>query len=183
MKIAHKTPWIFAFVFLLLGCASQPTSQTTEQSQKGSKSPKSRASFNLHKFAASQGMDIPITEVGFRQKSFNDCQLPRYLRKAKKCSTQYLNVLNFRMRCRESSGTVESVTQMELTPVQSRQVNWKIAGLKGLTTTTSEGYAQVRFISHRPMGRQQFLISSRGKIMGVSAREVRQFVLPNYWCE
>lgn len=169
--------------FLILGCTNQPVSPSRSKNMDSRHHSKRYPPFNLSKFAQSIGMDMPVTETGFHQKSFNDCQLPRHLRKTGQCATQYLNILNFRMRCRDSSGTVESVSRMELTPIRSRRVNWKIADLNGFTTTSPNGYARVRFLSHGPIGKKQFIVSSNGKIMGVSAEEVRQFVLPNYWCE
>lgn len=169
-------------LFLIFGCATP--SVAPQKQGSSSKSPNKRVpSFDIKKLSQSLGMEKPMTDIGFRQKGFNDCQLPRHLRLGAKCGTQYLTILQFRLRCRNSSGTVESVSQLELKPVRSRQIKWQLGNKQGFTQTTPSGYARVRLLSSRPMGRTRFLLSSKGQVMGVSAEEVRQFVLPNYWCQ
>src|SRR6056297_3021956 len=48
---------------------------------------------------------------GYQQKPFNDCILPEAYRLKRGCSTQYFTLIQFRLQCRASMGTVNIVRQ------------------------------------------------------------------------
>lgn len=174
-----------AFVVLQsTGCSSAPTAPANAPSIKGEYRQRQVKTLDKVKLAKDLGMYRKKMNTGFEQRAFNDCSLPRRYRKTQECSTQYLAVVNFRMRCRNSRGTVnEQVSNYELTPLKSRSIKWHIGKLEGQTQTDPLGYGQVIVRSHFPMKKKQFRLFANGHVMGVSAEEVRQFVLPKYWCE
>lgn len=189
----NRSPHLFGTIIFLssvaAGCAtSQNQPNTLDQgfdlSQPTRQSQPSPPRLNKVQMAKRIGLFRDQTEVGFRQSSFNDCTLPRDLRKNHRCSTQYLSLINFRMRCRDSEGTVdEQVSNYELTPLRSRHIKWEVGSLNGKTQTDSRGYGQVIVRSWAPIESQQFRLTANGHIMGVPVKQVRQFVLPKYWCD
>ena len=154
-----------------------PSTSPTRQSRPAKKS------VDKVKLAKSLGVYKDIEDIGFHQVSFNDCSIPREFRKGSACSTQYLSVINFRMRCRNSEGTVEQqVSNYELEPMVSSDVRWGVGKLEGSTATDNRGYGRAIVRSHNPIGAKQFRLTANGQVMAVTARLVRQFVLPRYWC-
>lgn len=172
----------------IISCAS-PSQRPERQSGQGASSRPQRSSrprvqsLDKVKLAKSLGVYKDIEDIGFHQVSFNDCSIPKQYRKSGQCSTQYLAVINFRMRCRNSEGTVEQqVSQYELEPMVSNDVKWGLGKLEGSTSTDNRGYGRAVIRSHSPIGAKQFRLTANGQVMAVTARLVRQFVLPRYWC-
>lgn len=138
---------------------------------------------DLKKVSEQLKFERPVEDVGFEEKAFNDCTLPPGYRLSDSCGTQYLTVVHFRMRCRDSEGTVESVTHQELTPLMSRDIKWNLAGQSGTTSTDKRGYGTVRALTPQSVKGKSFRLTVNEQIMSVEVGEVRQFVLPNYWCK
>jgi hypothetical protein len=186
--LSHKAIQLMAtlaIVTMPFGCAMAPKSESpSSASRQGSPAkPRSAPSLDKVKLAKQLGLFKDKTDIGFKQITFNDCSIPRTFRKNSQCSTQFLAMINFRMRCRDSEGTVEQqVTNYELTPLTSNSVKWELGSLNGYTKTDSRGFGQVFVRSWSRVDNQQFRLTANGQIMGVSAKQVRQFVLPRYWC-
>jgi hypothetical protein len=137
---------------------------------------------DLAKVSQQLGTERSLEDVGYQEKAFNDCALPEGYRLSDSCSTQYLSVIHFRMRCRDSEGTVESVSSGELSPLVSRSIKWNLAGQNGGTSTNAKGYGIVRALTPSSTRGKSFRLTVNQQIMSVEVGEVRQFVLPNYWC-
>ena len=173
---------------LLVGssCSSvikRPDSDSSPKPRSQSIEKPKAAQLDKKQLTKQLGLYRDKTEIGFKQITFNDCSIPRQFRKNSECSTQFLAMINFRMRCRDSEGTVEQqVTNYELTALTSDNIKWDLGSLSGTTKTDSRGFGQVIVRSWSRVDNKQFRLTANGQIMGVSAKQVRQFVLPKYWC-
>lgn len=182
-----KALYILLSVVLISSCTTMDkgveSDETLPPTQTTTRQRKPVPPVDLEKLSKSMGMYKDVTDVGFSEKPFNDCDLPVPHRvRPNDCSTQYLTAIQFRMRCRDSEGTVESVSQYELEPLTASGIRWNIEGQGGTTSTNSSGFGRVLIRSPRSLRKKQFRLTHNGQIMGVSAAEVRQFVLPKYWC-
>lgn len=137
---------------------------------------------DLVKLSKELGMYKDIRDIGFYERTFNDCRLPREHRLTQKCNTQILTAIQFRMRCRDSEGTVENVSHHELEPLVSSSVRWNLSRYSGTTTTDASGFGRVLVRSAKSLRNKRFRLTHNNQMMAVSASEVRQFVLPRYWC-
>lgn len=137
---------------------------------------------DLVKLSKKLGMYKDVTDVGFYERTFNDCSLPREHRLSNGCSTQILTAIQFRTRCRDSEGTVESVTNFELEPMVASAVKWNLGRHSGTTPTNTSGYGRILVRSARSLRNERFRLTHNNQMMAVTAAEVRQFVLPRYWC-
>lgn len=184
--LANPTLIRFSLVYtisLLCACATAPKDDEAPIYDSSQQSSPEDARLDKTKLADSLGVLKDVEDIGFHQVSFNDCSIPRRFRKGSSCSTQYLAVINFRMRCRNSEGTVEQqVSQYELTPLVSNSVKWGVGKLEGNTRTDSRGYGRAIIRSWTPVDSKLFRLTANGQVMAVTAKQVRQFVLPRYWC-
>ena len=173
-------------LFIFAGCTTAPKTPSEEPTQPIPSPSQTHKRFlspaEIEQLSQYLKMERPIEDIGYQEKTFNDCSIPREFRLDENCSTQYLTLIHFRMRCRESEGTVESVSHMELSPLVSNSIKWNIGRLKGKTSTDGRGYGTVRTISKSSIRNQSIRLTANGQIMSVRVNEVRQFVLPRYWC-
>ena len=58
----------------------------------------------------------------------------------------------------------------------------EVAGIRGDTSTDSQGYGQVQVVSMRPVKSERFILIIGTKTLGLEAGEVSQIVLPGNWC-
>lgn len=163
---------IFLFTF---GCSTlTPDSRRTDRHHP------SVPSVDYNHIQAALGMNRPSDKLGFEEKAFNDCDLG--LRNTH-CRTQYFTVVHFRLQCRDSTGTVQSVSNIELRPVISRNVRWRIHQSTGLTTTDNRGYGQIRFVSPTSQRPYRMSLQVNENALGVRVAEVTRVVVPRDWCQ
>lgn len=127
------------------------------------------------------GMQRDITDLGFEEESFDTCDFG--IDQEPSCKTNYLNIIHFRLQCRDSVGTVDSVTNIELIPVQSHHIRWKVGYFAGSTNTDSEGYGKVEFVSPGSSKSQRLSFRINQNSLGVTASEVSRIIVPKDWCE
>src|SRR5690606_5942664 len=98
------------------------------------------------------------------------------------CKNQNFVLIHFRLQCRDSVETVQSVTDIELIPVRSQPIRWKVGYYTGQTYTDSDGYGQIRLISSGSSRRQRVVLHVKNNYLGLRAEEVSRIVVPRDWC-
>lgn len=126
------------------------------------------------------GMIRAPDELGFAEKRFNPCQ---YGLKADTsgCSTKFLTVVHFQLLCRDSEGTVSEVP-VDLMPLISDRVEWKIGDRTGGTHTDGQGYGQFTLVSAKSARGQRLMLRIGKQFMGFTASELTKVVLPRNFC-
>jgi hypothetical protein len=135
---------------------------------------------DIHELQAQLGLNRGPQELGFADKNFDGCSMS-YKGKDGTCGFRYLSVVHFRLVCRD---TVETTTRApsSLTPLMKNNMQWRLAGIRGDTSTDSQGYGQVQVVSMRPVKTERFILIIGTKTLGLEAGEVSQIVLPGNWC-
>ncbi len=165
------------------GAIASPEPRTPAASHASPIAPKvpvARPSYDIIQLLSQVGLERDSKDLGYAEKPFDGCQVKVKDEKGK-CGNRYLTVVHFRLVCRDSEETTESIAT-NLTPLYSEKVKWKIAGSEGMTKTDGDGYGQVRLVSARPSLGQRFVLIVGKQFLGLDISEVRQIVVPNYWC-
>lgn len=129
-----------------------------------------------------QALDMEENAMGFTEKSFNSCALPKELRAEPACKTQHFAVIRFQVLCRDTEGTTElTVTQNNLRP-KSADLEWVVGAFRGRTKTDSNGFGTALVLSDRSVSKRRFVIKFHQKALGLTAEEVSKIVVPDNWC-
>jgi hypothetical protein len=127
------------------------------------------------------GLKRSQTDLGYAEKSFDGCKLGFYGEDGK-CGPRYLTVVNFRLMCRDSEGTVETVVR-DLTPVVTNEVKWKVStDFNGITRTDSSGYGTLQVVTSKTLRGQRLVLTVGNQFLGLPVSEITQVVVPVYWC-
>lgn len=128
-------------------------------------------------------MDRERTVLGIEERSFNTCEMGYGYSKSQKCRTQNLTVINFRLLCRDSEGTISTVlTESDLRPLERRSVRWNIQHSKGTTYTDSDGYGQILMAFNGPQRSQRVRIAIGNEFLYMRAGELQRVITPRPWC-
>ncbi len=172
---------VFLFAALLAGCASTP--QSTGPERKPTPTEK-RVTANLgpdlSKLKRVLGIDRALNNLGYAEKAFDSCR-HEYAESGGKCGRRVLTVVNFRLLCRDTEDTTQTVVT-EMTPIHSANVKWKVADATGITQTDSEGYGTVQVVSNQTLQRQRLVLTVGRQFLGLQMSEVSRIVVPVYWC-
>lgn len=168
--------FFFAIGILSLSCTTPPKESTPVPEQTEA------TAIDMLGLQRSLGLDLPETELGYEEKTFDTCAVGYGYSSTHQCQKQIFVALNFRLQCRDSEGTVQGVSKAELKPVVSDRVKWSFGKLEGLTKTNGDGYGQVRLISPASLRERQIRITINGRFLAVSADELRRIVVPRNWC-
>lgn len=172
--------FIYLFIGLfLLNCAEQPRKNQPAGIPREPLSVKS-ANNDLQQLKSELGLERPNEELGFTDKMYDSCQ-SNSKNTDGKCGTRFLNVIHFRLLCRDSEGTIDSVAA-GLTPVISDQVQWKIAAQSGNTKTDANGFGQILTTTATSASNQRLVLIVGKQFLGLELNQVSQIIVPNYWC-
>lgn len=119
-------------------------------------------------------------QLGIEIKRFNACDLGLSYRN---CQPQYFTIIHFQIFCRDSNGTVESVSHSELTPMVARNLSWKLATDQGQTETDHQGYGRIRAVTPISPKSQRFILIRGKHSLGVTASEISKVIIPKDWCD
>ncbi len=172
---------------LVIGCTTAPKTESTTGREKlpGMTTPDSGAgsSIDYVGLQRAMGMEIPFENLGYKEKSFNTCQAGYGYSTTHNCVQNYMVVINFRLQCRDSVGTVsEGVTNADLTAIANRPVRWTLKPSQGLTNTDSEGYGQIMTVVPRSAKRERLKIAVGNDFLYMRANEITRVVTPRPWC-
>lgn len=173
-----KNTILILAIIVLAGCTTAQKSEGPQDTSRAGQQ-KSQA-IDVDKLQSALDMDRSADELGYKEKAFNACKLGL---SSSQCQNQYLSVIHFRLMCRNSVGTVQSVSNYELTPVVSDNVRWTLGLYKGRASLDEEGYGRIRVITPGSSRSQKLSLQIRDQALGVSANEITRLVLPKDWCE
>lgn len=129
-------------------------------------------------------MDRERSSLGFAEKSFNTCQTGYGYSRSQNCRQQNLTVINFRLLCRDSEGTISTVlTEADLRPLERRSVRWNLKGTQGTTYTDSDGYGQILAASSGSQKNQRVRIAIGNEFLYMKAGELQRVITPRPWCD
>lgn len=180
---------ILAISFLfLLACASEeirtPEEKPVSEKSKSISKPSTKKDmyFDIRKLQSGLGMFRNASELGFDEISFNPCEHGLSTASGDGCNRQMLSVVHFRLRCRDSEGTVEYVSNAELVPVVSDRIQWWLGDNSGFTSTDGKGYGQIVTVSVSSVRSKRLALKIGGNSLGLQASQVKQVVVPRDWC-
>lgn len=130
-----------------------------------------------------ESLGVDLEDLGFVERTFNSCSLPRPLQDDQQCGQRYFTLVHFRVLCRDSIGTTEeTVTALDMRAL-SKNLEWVVGPHRGTTRTDADGYGKVRVISKEPLRTKRFVLKSGKTALGLETQEVSRIVVPNNWCE
>ena len=139
-----------------------------------------RHGYDMAQLQGQLGLARDAKDLGFAEKSFNGCRMG-VKGDDGKCGNRFLSVVNFRLVCRDSEETIQSMVT-NTTPLVSDKIRWKLSGIEGVTKTDSDGYGSVQVVSAKPAHGQRLVLIVGKQFLGVDISQVRQIIVPNYWC-
>lgn len=173
---------ITALVLFLTACTSTPKKETytpPAYEEPVSTSPK----IDYYALQAFLGMDRPPEELGYTEKAFNTCEAGFGFSRSQDCRTEYFVLLNFRLMCRDTEGTISTVlTDSDVTALSGRNVKWSLKGIDGTTQTDGWGYGQIRITSPISQKKQRVRLSVGSQFLYMRANEITKVITPLPWC-
>jgi hypothetical protein len=177
---------IFLLVILLTACAHKQTAPNP-------KAPEEDVTLEDSATAPEENIDIPglqrslkmdhaVESLGFKEKMFSTCAVGYGYSSSHRCRNLQFTVLNFRLQCRDSEGTVSLVTNEELTPVAAQPVRWAVGSIKGQINTDGEGYGQVVLIAPKSQRSARVRLSTANDFLLMRADQIKRVVVPQFWC-
>lgn len=132
----------------------------------------------------SLGMEIPLQNLGYKEKVFETCSAGYGYSSTHSCRRQYLVVINIHLQCRDSVGTVsEGVTNADLTPIAHKTVRWTLKGAQGSSQTDADGYGQIMTVSNSSQKQQRLKLAVGNEFLYMRANEITRVVTPRPWCD
>ncbi|MGE0762111.1 MAG: hypothetical protein AB7N80_02415 [Bdellovibrionales bacterium] len=139
-------------------------------------------SIDLFGLSRSLGMMRAIHELGYGEKTFNTCRAGYGYSSTHRCRQQHFVVINFRLQCRDSEGTVSEVTNEELMPVTSNLVRWNLGAQQGYTTTDGDGFGQILMVAPKSSRQQRLRLTVANDFLLMQAGQMKRVVVPRMWC-
>lgn len=141
-----------------------------------------QASYDLNQIQSALGMERSPGELGFTEKQFDSCKT-RVPGGGERCGTRFFSVLDFKLSCRDSEGTISTVASAaSAKPLVSDKVEYQLAGSRGVLQTDREGNVQLRMVTTQPLRGQRLVVTVGRQFFGKEISGITQIILPNYWC-
>lgn len=128
-------------------------------------------------------LEIPTNDLGYREAGFNTCQMGYGYSSSQNCTRQTMSVVNFRLQCRDSEGTVSEAVGASNLRAISGSVRFTLGGKSGVTTTDGEGYGQIVSIAAKSPKTSRLRLAYGNQFLYMRANEVTRVVVPKAWCE
>jgi hypothetical protein len=151
---------------------------------EGGRNPATKqATYDLNQIQSALGMERSPGELGFTEKMFDSCKT-RVPGGGERCGNRFFSVLNFKLSCRDSEGTVDTVASAATAkPLVSDKVEYQLAGARGVLQSDRDGNVQLRMVTTQPLRGQRLVVTVGRQFFGKEISEITQVILPNYWCE
>jgi hypothetical protein len=170
------------------GCASnslppkstEPLDLPATKAEKSKPDARQTAGLDLTSLRSHLGLKRNQQDLGYAEKAFDGCRLGYYGEDGK-CGQRYLTVVNFRLVCRDSEDTVQTVVT-ETKPIVTDQVKWKLSDVNGVTKTDSSGYGTLQVVTNKTLRGQRLVLTVGQQFLGLRVGDVSQIVVPVYWC-
>lgn len=194
-----KTILLMLLSLGILGCSTTPDSVEPSlnspepppalkkpRSSKGRPSPLPpplAINIDYEGLSRSMGMDPPIENLGFKEKRFNTCTAGYGYSPSQDCRTNFFTVINFRLLCRDSEGTVsETIKAEDLRPLSSRMISWTLNVGNGSFRLDNQGYGQIKTASEASLSGERLKITADNDFLYLRAGQVSRIVTPANWC-
>lgn len=160
------------------GCATQPKFTPMPSDEPESDVP--RIDFSALK--KNLKLDRDASDLGYADRYFYTCQAGAGFSSTKDCHSEYLVVIHFQLLCRNSEGTISSLTHSEMAPLSGRTVRWTLPSINGVVITDQGGYGQIVTLANRQMHNQRLKLAADDDFLYMKAGEIRRVVTPQPWC-
>lgn len=131
----------------------------------------------------SMGMDPPRENLGYTEKAFDTCRAGYGYSASQDCRQNYFAVINFRILCRDSEGTVQvAIRPEDLRPLSGRMVSWNFANANGNIRLDNQGYGQIKMAGEYSLREERLKITSDNDFLYLRAGKVNRIVTPKNWC-
>lgn len=190
-----KKIWLCFLLLFLAACTSAPTKKNTIEPEESVPAPKvpmkaSRPGFekpisvDYDGLQRHLGLERELERTGFAEKSFSTCEVGYGYSSSKDCRKEFFVVINFRLMCRDSVGTVSTVlTEDDLMPLRRRSVTWLLQGAgTGEIQLDNEGYGQIKTTMATSGKKQRLKLTVDNDFLFLKAGEVKRIVAPGNWC-
>lgn len=173
------------FLLTMTACSSAPKKESayTPPSVKetsGSEPP----SIDYGSIQRELHLDRPAEELGYSERKFNTCDMGYGYSKSQNCRSLYMVVLNVRLLCRDSEGTISTVlTDADVAPIAGRTVRWNLKAVQGAVITDHQGYGQIVAVSPRSERRERIKLAVGSEFLYMRANEITKVITPKPWCE
>ncbi|WP_413560329.1 hypothetical protein [Bdellovibrio sp. HCB209] len=128
-------------------------------------------------------MERDVEKLGVEEKTFNSCEMGYGYPSNRDCRTQYMVVLNVRLLCRDSEGTISTIlTEADVAPIAAQNIRWNLKNIQGQFQTDGLGYGQIVAISSRSQKRERLKLSLGNDFLYMRANEITKVITPRPWC-
>jgi hypothetical protein len=167
-------------MFIFVGCA---TSEKNSEPIVPIVTPK----LDYQAIQESVGIDVPDTGTGFREKTFDACDLGGALFELnppiRDCHHVYFVWIGFQLSCRESEESASILTEADLKPVSSQMLHWKVGNRAGDSQSDYQGHGVIRMLSNSSAKKAYLRLSNGNDFLNMHAADVSAIVTPPSWCE
>lgn len=145
--------------------------------------PKIELNLDYEGLSRSMGMDPPRESLGLKEKRFNTCTAGYGYSSSQDCRQNYFTVVNFRLLCRDSEGTVSvTINPEDLRPLSGRNISWAMNGNTGSFRLDNQGYGQIKTTSESSLQTERLKITADNDFLYMRAGQVNRIVTPSNWC-
>ncbi|MGE5085221.1 MAG: hypothetical protein ACM3MG_02910 [Bacillota bacterium] len=173
------------FLLTITACTTTPKKETvyippTAKEPSGSELP----SIDYISIQRELHLDRPAEQLGYAEKSFNTCDMGYGYSKSQNCRSLYMVVLNVRLMCRDSEGTISTIlTDADVSPIAGRKVRWNLKAVQGAVVTDNQGYGQIVAVSPRSERRERVKLAVGSEFLYMRANEITKVITPKPWCD
>lgn len=178
---------IISLVLLtLVACMTTPKKETTytpspRSDEAAGVTPPSIDYFSIQR---ELHLDRPADQLGYTEKAFNTCQMGYGYSRSQDCRNLYMVVLNVRLMCRDSEGTISTVlTEADVAPIAGRTVKWNLKSVRGSVITDHQGYGQIVAVAPRSERRERIKLAVGSEFLYMRANEITKVITPKPWCD
>ncbi len=180
-SFASKIVLLIVVPLLAFSCSTTPKEKEEPAEQPIEKS---EPSIDVWAIRRALKLDGAPTELGYRDASFNTCEIGYGYSSSNMCQRQTMAVIHFRLQCRDSEGTVSQAVGASNLRAISAPVRWTIGNQSGVVTTDGEGYGQIVSIFPKSPANTRLKVASGTQFLYLMhASEAGRLVVPKQWCE
>lgn len=174
-----------ALAVLSTACASAPKAESPPKVEPGPVPiaiQPATLQIDVDGLQRSLGLERSRFTLGYQEKTFNTCDAGFGYPKVA-CRLQTMMVLNFRLQCRDTTGTTsEIVTNAQTQPIANKTVRWQVGKQGSTTPTDDDGYAQIRGIYSKSPRSERIKLAVGTHFVYMRAGELTRIVTPPDWC-
>lgn len=177
---------ILMLCLLLMACSSTPSKPAKPMpvpAEKMEKEEEADASIDAIGLQRELKMDYSLQNLGYREKSFDTCRAGYGYSRSNNCRIRYMAVINFRLMCRDSEGTVSKIiSEKDMFALGHRKVKWTLSNQQGSLDLDSEGYGQILALQSKSPARGRLRLTVDNDFLFIQANEAKRIVTPKNWC-